>query len=933
MKEIVKQELDIISLWEKNKVFEKSLKNKNKIFTFYDGPPFATGLPHYGHLVSSCMKDAVPRYWTMKGYKVERKWGWDCHGLPVENIIEQDLDLRSKKDIEDYGVKNFNDACRSSVLKYAKEWKRTITRLGRWVDMENDYKTMNPEFMESIWWVFKELYNNGLIYQGKKSMHICPRCETTLSNFEVTQGYKDIKDISVTAQFKVKDQKDTYFLAWTTTPWTLPGNVLLAVNPKITYVKIEKEGKFYILAKNQKQQVEGTIVQEFKGKELENKEYVPLFPYFKENKNSFKVVLANFVDDQDGTGVVHIAPAFGEDDYELGRKHETGWIQHVDMSGRFTKEITDFEGLKVKPKENPQKTDIEIIKWLHYNDGLFSKKKYSHSYPHCWRCDTPLLNYAADSWFVEVTKIKKEMLQNNQKINWEPSHIKEGRFGKWLENSKDWAISRSRYWGTPMPIWQAEDGDLICVGSIKELEELSGKKIRDLHKEYLDDIVITKNNKKYKKIPEVLDCWFESGSMPYAQHHYPFENKELLEKGFPANFIAEGQDQTRGWFYTLHVLATALTKHNSIPGGSNPAFKNVIVNGIVLAEDGKKMSKRLKNYPDPNYILEEYGADAVRYYLLSSPVVEAKNLRFSEEGVREVYNKLINTVWNIKKFHSMCKKVKEENSNHVLDKWILSKLEVLKQEVTQNMDSYKLQTATRPIQDFVLDLSQWHVRRSRERLKEGDSHAISTLTTTLCQLSKIMAPFTPFISEAIYMDLKGESVHLQDWPAMETKRIDVSLHEKMDLTRLISSKLLDAREKAGIPVRQALRSAKIKGVSLEKEYSDLILDEVNLKEITFEKGEDIEVELNTQIDEELKKEGITRELIRRINQLRKNNDLTIKNTIELHLQTNDELILQAIKESKEEIMNAVQAKNIKEGGEQSFKINDAKVLLGLKVLN
>ena len=929
-----KRELEILKYWDENKTFQKSLNKNSKIYTFYDGPPFATGLPHYGHLVGSFMKDAIPRYFTMKGFKVERKWGWDCHGLPVENIIEQDLDLRSKKDIEEFGVENFNNSCRSSVLKYANEWKKTIKRVGRWVDMENDYKTMNPEFMESIWWVFSELYKNGLIYEGKKAMHICPRCETTLSNFEVTQGYKEVKDISVISKFKLKKDiqgKPTHILAWTTTPWTLPGNVLLALNEKITYLLVEKDEQHYIIAKELVEKIEdGKIITELNSKELIGLEYEPLFSYYKNTKNAFKTVNAEFVTTEDGTGIVHIAPAFGEDDYELGRIHDVEFIQHVDMSGRFKEEVKDFKGLEVKPKQNPQLTDIEIIKWLHANEKLFSKQKYEHTYPHCWRCDTPLLNYATSSWFVDVTKIKKELLENNQKINWEPSHVKEGRFGKWLENAKDWAISRSRYWGTPLPIWKSEDGDIICISSIKELQQLSNQKVEDLHKEFVDKIVIAKQGKKYYKIPEVLDCWFESGSMPYAQSHYPFENSEKIEKGFPANFIAEGQDQTRGWFYTLHVLATALTLKGSIKGGLNPAFKNVIVNGIVLAEDGKKMSKRLKNYPDPHYILESYGADAIRYYLLSSPVVQAKNLNFSEAGVREVYSKVINTLWNTYTFYELYKESNLEESDDKLDLWILSKLENLSKTFQENMDSYKLAAATIPIKDFIQDLSQWYLRRSRDKLKDKNPKTINTLRIVLIKLSKIMAPITPFITEKIHLEITNKSVHLEDFPKINQKIINEELEQEMQLLREIITKLLDLREKEKIPVRQPLNKAIIKGIKFDKELTNLILEELNIKQVTYEKAKEIEVKLDTQLDEELLKEGTLRNLIRQINSQRKKANLTIQDFVEIGIKASDKIWL-VINENEEELKKSVQAKKIIKTMEGSkIKINEEEILINIK---
>jgi isoleucyl-tRNA synthetase len=636
------EENEILKFWKDNDTFKKSLENcpEDKVYNFYDGPPFATGLPHYGHIVASLMKDVVPRFWTMKGYRVDRKWGWDCHGLPVENIIEKELNLASKKDIEEYGVGKFNEACRATVLKFANEWRTTVERMGRWVDMDLDYKTMDLPFMESVWWVFSELWKKNLIYPGYKPMQICPHCMTPLANFEVTQGYKDVKDLSVVAKFKITNPKsqapnklqipitndqNIFVLAWTTTPWTLPGNILLAVGKDIDYVIVKEIGEhtdYFVVAKERLNEVfkdhAYDVVKEVKGEELVGLEYEPLFPYYKDTPNAFRVVAAEFVSTQDGTGVVHIAPAFGEDDFGVGQKEKLPLVQHVAMDGHFKPEVTDFAGLEVKPKDDPTKTDVEIIKWLAHQGKLFKKEKFEHSYPHCWRCDTPLLNYATDSWFVRVTELKEQLLKNNESINWVPEHIKEGRFGKWLEGSRDWAISRNRFWGTPLPVWKCSnekcDGVKV-VGSVDELEQLTGKKISDLHKHLIDDLTFAceKCGGEMKRIPEVLDCWFESGSMPYAQMHYPFENKEKFEQGFPAEFIAEGQDQTRGWFYTLHVLATALTNGASPSikkDTSVPAFKNVIVNGIVLAEDGKKMSKKLKNYPDPNVVIDKYGADA-----------------------------------------------------------------------------------------------------------------------------------------------------------------------------------------------------------------------------------------------------------------------------------------------------------------------------------
>ncbi|OGH58683.1 MAG: hypothetical protein A2725_03225 [Candidatus Magasanikbacteria bacterium RIFCSPHIGHO2_01_FULL_33_34] len=946
------QESEILEFWKKDKTFEKSVNERpeNKPYVFYDGPPFATGLPHYGHIVAGLMKDVVPRYWTMQGYRVERVWGWDCHGLPVENIIESDLKLNSKKDIEKLGVDKFNEACRVAVLKYTEEWRKTVERMGRWVDMEHSYKTMDIEYMESVWWVFKELFNKGLIYEGYKAMHICPRCVTPLSNFEVTQGYKDVKDLSATAKFKLKNAKeklgvdgDVYVLAWTTTPWTLPGNVALAVGGDIEYMVVRFENENFVVAKERLQEVfkekEFEVVQKINNKDLVGLEYEPLFPYFANTENAFKVVSADFVTVENGTGIVHIAPAFGNDDYEVGQKEKIGWVQHVTMDGLFTNEVTDFAGFEVKPKEDITKTDVEIIKWLAHNNKLFSKAKYEHSYPHCWRCDTPLLNYATSSWFVRVTDLKDDLVNNNHDISWVPEHLKEGRFGKWLEGARDWAISRNRFWGTPLPIWKSDDGDVFCIGNVKELEELSGQKITDLHKHIVDNIVIEKNGKKYTRIPEVLDCWFESGSMPYAQMHYPFENKAKFEAGFPSEFIAEGQDQTRGWFYTLHVLATALTigSESSIPKEkTSGAFKNVIVNGIVLAEDGKKMSKRLKNYPDPNEMLEKYGADAMRYYLVSSPVMYAEDLRFSESAVRDVYNKVVNTLWNVYSFYKMfevdAKEIDVGKSENILDTWILAKQQELVREVTDNMKAYKLAEASRPIMDFILELSQWYVRRSRDRFKGDDEKdkqfALATLKEVLLTLSKVMAPFTPFVSEKIFMDLNsGEtSVHLENWPEINDDYVGEEVLIQMNEARKIVEESLFLRKEAKIKVRQPLQK-----LVIDKDFPDglknIIADEVNVKEVLF--GE--KIELDTQLSEELIKEGLVREVVRAINQIRKEKGLTREIKVSILYETEDEEIKAVFDEFADEIKKQVSADNVEIGeGEEEVEINQKKLKLKVK---
>ena len=620
--EVAKREEDTLAFWNERKIFEKTLEKEapNGEYVFYDGPPFATGLPHYGHIVASVIKDVVPRYFTMRGYHVPRVWGWDCHGLPIENIVEKELGFKHKKDILQMGVAAFNERCRERVLTYASEWEKIIPRIGRWADMKNAYRTMDKPFMESVWWVFKQLYDKGLVYEDYRSMHICPRCETTLSQQEVSEGYKDVKDIAVTVKFKVKNPEklrlsgNVYLLAWTTTPWTLPGNVALAVGEDISYGILEENGEKLIRA-----QENG----ELRGRNLVGLEYEPPFDYYindrnlKNRENGWKVYAADFVTTDTGTGIAHEAPAFGADDWELLKKVNLPFVQHVNGDGTMKSEVRDFAGMEVKPRSDDDKerlsTDIAVLRYLQEHNLLFSKENITHSYPHCWRCDTPLLNYATSSWFVKIEAQKDAVLKHARPINWSPVHIKEGRWGKWLEGARDWSISRQRFWASVIPLWRCNKCKTVRVfGSAEELEEVSGKKIDDLHKHVVDDIVFScwECDGEMHRIPDVLDTWFDSGSMPYGERHYPFENnKERFDRVFPAQFIAEGLDQTRAWFYYMHVLAVSIFGRN--------AFQNVIVNGIVLAEDGKKMSKKLKNYPDPMEVVEKYGADALRFYLLS----------------------------------------------------------------------------------------------------------------------------------------------------------------------------------------------------------------------------------------------------------------------------------------------------------------------------
>ncbi len=898
-------EKKILNFWKENQIFEKSLQKEapKGDYVFYDGPPFATGTPHYGHLVASLMKDIVPRYQTMRGYHVERKWGWDCHGMPIENIVEEKLGLKTKKDIEKIGIDKFNEFCRQNVLTYVEEWRKVIERWGRWVDMDNAYKTMDLTYMESVWWVFKELWDKKLIYEGYKAMHICPRCETTLSQYEVSEGYKDVTDLAVTAKFELADEPNVYILAWTTTPWTLIGNVALAIGENIEYVKFRLSNHpdqldgVYIASKNYFEKYQKVIaenpnlasvklelIEQVAASKLVGRRYQPLFDYYlnkplEHKENLYTIQSANFVTTEDGTGVVHIAPAFGEEDMTLGLEKNLPFIQHVGMDGRFKEEVKDFAGLDVKPREIPTSTDEKVIDFLKKKNLIFEVESYTHSYPYCWRCDSPLLNYATSSLFVNVTALKSRLLKNAEFINWVPAHIKEGRFGKWLEGARDWAISRQRYWGSVIPLWICDQcGEKKVIGSVKELEDLTGAKITDLHKHFIDKLQFKceKCGGTMKRIPDVLDCWFESGSMPYAQLHYPFENKEKFEKNFPAEFIAEGVDQTRAWFYYLHVLATALK--------DKPAFKNVVVNGIVLAEDGKKMSKHLKNYTDPLEMMEKYGADPMRYYLATSPVVEAEDLWFSEKAVEEILKKVILILLNVLSFYKLyvsAPKISlEMHLGNVLDVWIISRLETLKEEVTMQYEQYNLAKANRPIAEFIEDLSTWYVRRSRERFKNGDEEAMHTLGYVLLELAKVMAPVMPFVSDYIYKEIGGEkeSIHLEDWPTVNKNLINPEVLEKMKQTRKAVEIGLALRSEHQIKIRQPLKLIQFSDEEMFNNlYEDVVKEELNVKEIALGEKD----WLDTEITPELEEEGILRELTRSVNQLRKERGLKIdeKNVI------------------------------------------------------
>lgn len=860
-----KMEEEVLAYWEKDGTFKKSLaKNEGKSqYRFYDGPPFATGLPHYGHLLAGIIKDIVPRYQTMRGKYVKRRFGWDTHGLPIEALAQEALGVAGAPEIKALGVDKFNEQCRSMVLKYVNEWEKTVTRMGRWVDFKNDYKTMNPEFMETIWWVFKQLWNQGRVYKSHRIMPYSWKLSTPLSNFEAGNNYKDVQDPTVTVRTKaiaatsetmkslLAAEKTVYLLVWTTTPWTLPENLMICAGASIDYVAVrdltDESKSVYIMAKARlehifKKEGDREIVAEFKGSELKGVEYEPIFPYFTDKKaeGAFRVTNDDYVTTDDGVGLVHIAPAYGEDDFRVCKEAGmTAFVDPLDDACAFTDAIPELKGRFCKD------CDKELIKWLKAEGKLVHQATIVHSYPFCDRTDTPLIYRAIDAWYVRVEDLHERLAKNNAPVHWTPDYVGEKRFGNWLEEARDWNISRNRFWGSCIPVWINDEDpeDMICVGSIKELEELSGEKVTDLHKHFVDKIVIKKDGKTYHRTPEVLDCWFESGSMPYAQQHYMGEDAggKSIDEFFPADFIAEGLDQTRGWFYTLMVLGTCLFDKSP--------YKNVIVNGLILAEDGKKMSKRLKNYPDPNLMLNTYGADAIRLYMIYSPVVKAESLKFSENGVKQLMRDLLIPWWNaysffvtyanVDGFHD--EEVAFPESENVLDRWIVSSMETLIAEVTDAMDNYDLQKSVRPFVKFVEDLTNWYIRRSRRRFwkstNDGDKlSAYRTLRYVLVQLSKVAAPFTPFIAEEIYRNLKGksdpDSVHLCDFPTANAAARDLDLERRMADVQAAVELGRRLRADNDLKVRQPLSALKLAGGDVAG-LESLIEDELNVKKVEF----------------------------------------------------------------------------------------------------
>ena len=850
-------ECEVLEFWKESGIFEKSLKQRKggPEYVFYDGPPFATGLPHYGHLLAGTIKDVVPRYQTMRGNYVERSFGWDCHGLPVENEMEKVLKLQSKRDIEAYGVDKFNEACRSIVLRYTSEWETVVTRMGRWVDFRRGYRTMDRNFMESVWWVFKALWDKGLVYEGYKILPYCPRCATPLSNFETNQGYKEVVDPAITIRFKLRDEENSYILAWTTTPWTLPSNLALAVGPEVDYVKVKDGDEFFYLAENRLgayYRETPEIVWRGKGADLAGRRYEPLFNYFAEldAQGAFQVLCGDFVSISDGTGIVHCAPGFGEDDNALCKAAGLPEVCPIDAECRFTDEIPDYAGRAVK------ETDKEIIQRLKDEGKLVRRDQIRHSYPHCWRDDGPLIYRTISTWFVRAEQLRDRMVKNNQSINWVPAHLRDGRFGKWLENARDWAISRNRFWGTPLPIWRNPEGEVIVPGSVAELEKLTGRKIEDLHKHFIDKLEIPSPTGKspLKRVEEVFDCWFESGSMPYARMHYPFENKKQFEEHFPADFIAEGLDQTRGWFYTLVVLASALF--------DRPPFKNVLVNGLILAENGQKMSKRLKNYPDPMVVVNTYGADALRLFMLGSQVVRAEDLKFSEAGVKEILRGVMIPMWNALSFFTTYANVDgyeppagevqpPAKASNVLDRWILSSASQMVEEIRGELDAYNLQKAANRFSRFIDDLTNWYIRRSRRRFwKSSDDadkrEAYRTLHYVLLTFAKTAAPFIPYTTEAIYRTLRTkempESVHLCDYPEPNDCR-DEYLEKQMELTMTAVSSGRFLRTANNLKVRQPLAKAVLASPDaasrkMLEETAWIVAEELNVKSVEFSDDEE-----------------------------------------------------------------------------------------------
>ena len=1026
----VEREKQVEKFWEDNQIFEKSMKVRegNPSYVFYDGPPTANGKPHIGHVETRVIKDMIPRYRTMKGYQVPRKAGWDTHGLPVELEVEKKLGLDGKDQIEKYGVEPFIEQCKESVWKYEGMWEDFSHTVGFWADMKNPYVTYHNDYIESEWWALKEIWKKGLLYEGHKIVPYCPRCGTPLSSHEVAQGYKDVKERSAVVRFKVKGE-DAYILAWTTTPWTLPSNVALCVNPDEDYVKVTSKGYTYYMAAALVDTVLGEgaeVLEHYQGKDLEFKEYEPLFPYAEKrigNKKAYYVVCDTYVTLTDGTGVVHIAPAFGEDDSKVGHRYDLPFVQLVNEKGEMTEE-TPWAGTFCK------KADMAVLQALEDKDLLFDAPLFEHSYPHCWRCDTPLIYYARETWFIRMTAVKEDLIRNNNTINWIPESIGKGRFGDWLENVQDWGLSRNRYWGTPLPVWQCECGHQDCIGSIEELKEKADNCPDDieLHRPYIDAVTIKcpKCGKEMHRVPEVIDCWFDSGSMPFAQHHYPFENKETFEKQFPAQFISEAVDQTRGWFYSLLAESTIL--FNKAP------YQNVIVLGHVQDENGQKMSKSKGNAVDPFDALQTYGADAIRWYFYINSAPWLPN-RFHGKAVQEGQRKFMGTLWNTYAFFVLYANIDEFDATKytldydklsVMDKWLLSKMNTMIQTVDDNLANYRIPETARALQEFVDDMSNWYVRRSRERfwakgMEQDKINAYMTLYTALVNVSKAAAPMIPFMTEDIYRNLvcsidktAPESVHLCDFPKADMAHVDKELEANMDEVLKIVVMGRACRNTANIKNRQPIANMFVKAPKELPEYfADIIRDELNSKKVTFtqdvkdftsysfkpqlktvgpkygkllggikqalsaldgnqamdelkdkgsltldingsevvlyetdllidtaqiegyvsEQDNDITVVLDTNLTPELIEEGFVRELISKVQTMRKEAGFEVMDRIRLYAADNEK-ILTVLKDHMDEIKDEVLADEIVLGSvagyEKEWSINGESVRMGVE---
>ena len=854
----VEMEHSILEFWENENIFQKSLQQSKEFdpYVFYDGPPFATGLPHHGHLTASTIKDIIPRYWTMQGKHVSRRFGWDCHGVPIEWEIDKKLKMSAQEAVAKLGVKGYNDECRSIVQRYVAEWRSTITRLGRWVDFDDDYKTMDPWYMESVWWVFKQLWDKGLVYKGFKVMPISTALGTPLANFEVSQNYRDVQDPAVTVLFKIKDQ-ERYLAAWTTTPWTLPSNLAVCVGDEIDYVLVRDEStakNIYFAEELLTHYGDFEILERVKGSDLVGLQYEPLFDYFadQQTEGGFVVVSDDYVTTDGGTGLVHQAPAFGEDDYRVLNENDIdAFVCPVGLDGRFDESVTDFSGMHVKEADKP------ILEFLKQRGSLYRQEVIQHSYPFCPRSDTPLIYIAIPAWYVRTSSIVDKLVSANDQIHWVPEHIKEGRFGNWLKGEVDWGVSRNRVWGTPIPIWiNDETGKAICIGSKEELKEYSGVEVSDFHREHVDPLTFDIEGEPgtYRRIEEVLDCWFESGSMPYAQLHYPFENHDVFKSGFPAEFIAEGLDQTRGWFYTLTVLAAAIF--------DKPAFNNVIVNGLVLAEDGKKMSKSLQNYTPPDNLMEQYGADALRLYLINSGLVKAEEQRFVDSGVHEMTRRALLPWFNAFSFLKTYAEIDEwspkdgfSSGDNVLDQWMVSRLQTLKEGVSKEMSEYRLYNVVPKLFDFIEDLTNWYIRLNRSRfwgegMDEDKVSAFNTLYSVLYELSKVMAPFAPFLSEHLYRELSAfsedkadkESVHLCRFPEFDLDQKASGLEVAVDRMQQVVLLGRQKRESVKIGLRTPLSAITIihRDESLLEDMKSLegyVRDELNVREVRYSSDE------------------------------------------------------------------------------------------------